>query len=95
MVQFLVNLGASINRKSRITAKTPLMYALHHGHKDMVELFLNKDADTSAMDLNLLTTMHYAVDSNCEEVVEFCLQHGCDVNPVDSRGWTPLLRAGD
>jgi len=44
---------------------------------------------------NLKTALHYAVDGSHNNAVKMLLEGNWgDVNSVDSKGWTPLMRAG-
>ena len=37
-----------------------------------------------------ITALHNAICAGHASVVDFLVQHGCDVNAADSDGWTPL-----
>lgn len=44
---------------------------------------------------NSKTALHYAVDGSHNDAVKMLLEGNWgDVNSVDSKGWTPLMRAG-
>lgn len=44
---------------------------------------------------NSKTALHYAVDGSQNDAVKMLLEaNWSDVNSVDSKGWTPLMRAG-
>ncbi|XP_031349617.1 fibronectin type 3 and ankyrin repeat domains 1 protein [Photinus pyralis] len=93
LVTFLLNIGANVNNPTLITKRTPLMVALFLPNMGICKLLLSKGASVSSVDCNLLTGLHYAVDSNIADYVELCLQHKFNINAVDNKGWTPLLRA--
>ncbi|XP_060533276.1 fibronectin type 3 and ankyrin repeat domains protein 1 isoform X2 [Cylas formicarius] len=93
MVQLLISLGANINKPLEYGKRTPLMIAVFKGHLDIASLLMEKGANISAVDVNGLNLLHYAVDSNELANVTFALNTDLDVNDKDCSGWTPLLRA--
>lgn len=94
MVQFLLNMGANPNTSTLIGGRTPIMIALFHGYIQIASLLVDKGASLTAIDVNNMTPIHYAVDSNNISSIKFCILQECNVNVQDNKGWTPLLRAG-
>ncbi|CAG9759765.1 unnamed protein product [Ceutorhynchus assimilis] len=54
---------------------------------------LRLGAQISSKDINGLTIIHYAVDSNEMKNVQFAVETQLDINQQDHNGWTPLIRA--
>jgi hypothetical protein len=95
LVNLLITLGANVNTASHYTRRTPLMAAVALGHLSVASLLIDKGCSVNATDINGLNVLHYAVDSNNLDSVEFVLKQGLHVDAQDSSGWTPLMRAGD
>ncbi|KAF5269719.1 hypothetical protein FQA39_LY08642 [Lamprigera yunnana] len=93
MVTFLLNIGANINNTTLITDRTPLMVALFRNNLKIAKHLIKKGANQQAVDCNCLTALHYAVDSDLTDNVKFCLNYNFNINAIDNKGWTPLLRA--
>lgn len=70
------------------------MMSLFYGHLKIAQFLVDKGANINLKDVNGLTALHYAVDSNILASVEFILMRISDVNVQDNQGWTPVLRAG-
>lgn len=94
LVNLLITLGASINTPSFYTRKSPLAVAVSLGHLTIANLLIDKGCDINTTDINSLTILHHAVDSNDVENVKFALKIGLCVDAKDRTGWTPLMRAG-
>ncbi|XP_025197495.1 fibronectin type 3 and ankyrin repeat domains protein 1-like isoform X2 [Melanaphis sacchari] len=94
MVLTLLQYGADVNLPNLFTRITPLMTAAYHGHGDIIRILARNDADFTLKDINLKTALHYAVDGSHNDAVKMLLEGNWgDVNSVDSKGWTPLMRA--
>lgn len=79
---------------------TPLGYAAHFGHKEVVKLLLDYGAEINALSHSKLsfipsnTALHAAIAGNRSvEVVELLIHSGADVNALDSHGHNPLQAA--
>lgn len=94
MAHFLLNMGANVNTSTLIGKRTALMISMYKGLIQIATLLIDKGANLNATDINQMTALHYAVDSNLIESVRFAVEAGCDLNKKDNKGWTPLLRAG-
>lgn len=70
------------------------MISVYNGYLEIAALLIEKGANKDSKDINGLSVLHYAVDSNRAEAVKFCLEFIEDVDQEDNNGWTPLLRAG-
>ncbi|XP_044271132.1 fibronectin type 3 and ankyrin repeat domains 1 protein [Tribolium madens] len=93
LVNFLITLGANINTPAFYTKKSPLAIAVSLGHLSVAHLLVDKGCDTNTTDINGLTLLHHAVDSDNIESVKFALKIGLCVDAKDCNGWTPLMRA--
>jgi ankyrin repeat protein len=92
MIELLIAHGADVNAQNE-SGKTALMMAAFGGKLDIVKLLRSNEARYELKDSAGLSAIHYAVDSNNPEVVEYMLYDGADVNAKDNvNGWTPLLR---
>uniref|UniRef100_A0AAQ6IDW6 Myotrophin n=1 Tax=Anabas testudineus TaxID=64144 RepID=A0AAQ6IDW6_ANATE len=70
-----------------------LMWALKNGDLDEIKSKL-----TAAVDVNRTLEggrkpLHYAADAGQEDVVEFLISMGADINAPDKHGLTPLMAA--
>lgn len=94
MVLTMLQYGADVNLPNLFTRITPLMTAAYHGHDDIIRILARNDADFTLKDINSKTALHYAVDGSHNDAVKMLLEGNWgDVNSVDSKGWTPLMRA--
>ncbi len=69
---------------------TPLHYAVHEGHKEVVELLIANGAVVNAKDHEEWTPLHFAAIKGLEEIAELLIANGADVNAKDDDGDTPL-----
>ncbi|KAL1490681.1 hypothetical protein ABEB36_013336 [Hypothenemus hampei] len=65
------------------------MFALKYITKVTIDL----GAEVSSRDINGLNIIHYAVDSNILENVQFSVNTNLAIDEQDNNGWTPLMRA--
>ncbi len=73
---------------------TPLMKAALNGQTAAVNKLLEKDAAVDLVDKGGYSAMMLAASNNFSNIVEILLQHGADVNRVEtSNGWTALIWA--
>ena len=73
----------------------PLHRACEIGHLDMVATFLQTGCDINALDGNGDTALFYAIRYQHEDVADFLIAKGADINIVDDMRVTPLLEAID
>ncbi|KAI1737169.1 ankyrin repeat-containing domain protein [Xylaria scruposa] len=76
-------------------SRTPLANATSNGHEAIVQLLLNKGADTDAKDDDSWTPLIYAAGYGHKAIVQLLLDKGADVDAEDNDGQTPLSRAAE
>ncbi|AAW70876.1 ankyrin repeat domain-containing protein [Wolbachia endosymbiont of Brugia malayi] len=64
-----------------------------HVHKNVVEFFLNQELNISDPDKDGWTSLHYAVQRGCLEVVKFLARKGKSINVENAYGSKPVHRA--
>ncbi len=74
---------------------TPLHYAAHHGHKEIIKILLDKGAAINVTDNIGQTPLHFASssqlnDSKRYECIELLIKNGSNVNKFDESGRLPL-----
>jgi ankyrin repeat protein len=97
VAEFLLAKGADVNAKDN-GGYTPLNYVIWNRNKnevtlqvDMVELLLEKGADTNVRSLSLgYTSLHWAILMWNQELIELLMAAGADVNAKAKAGETPL-----
>ncbi|KAF2882274.1 hypothetical protein ILUMI_23894 [Ignelater luminosus] len=82
--------------------KTPLHYAIHYNHIELLKILLNYGANINTSNENHLqrvlcskdsdggTILHWAADKGCTETIKLLLDYGADVGLEDNDGNTPL-----
>lgn len=84
--------GIGYNPKDR-DGKTPLQYAIQHGHGECVQVFIDQldREEINVQDIYGNTAVHYAVEHNKPDILEQlveCTKVG--INAKDNRNETPL-----
>jgi ankyrin repeat protein len=74
---------------------TLLHDAVGQKHQDVAAYLLDKGADVNAVTKDGLTALHMAAQNGDTVIIRLLLQPERDtkIDPVDSKGWTPLDRA--
>jgi ankyrin repeat protein len=73
--------------------RTALHEAVVQGHKDVVEILLQQNANVDMQDRNGRTALHEAVVQGHKDVAEILLQRNADINLRDSDETTALQLA--
>ncbi|KAF3399386.1 hypothetical protein DPV78_006841 [Talaromyces pinophilus] len=81
-----------ISRKDNY-GRTPLSWAVHRGHRDMVELLVDHGARVNVKDRSRLTALHIAVTGQHKDIVSVLLDRGAHLESKTEHGDTPLIRA--
>ena len=71
----------------------PLRVAAHLGHKDVVQLLLDKGADPNKTNYDGWTPLHGAASRGHTNVVQLLLERGADPIKSDNYGHTPQYKA--
>jgi ankyrin repeat protein len=74
---------------------TPLHGAASRGYADMVQLFLDHEADADAQSNDRWTALHVAAFYGCLDVVEVLLKRGADPHARTDKGQTPFQFASE
>ncbi|KAK3991458.1 ankyrin-3 [Cladorrhinum sp. PSN332] len=72
---------------------TALQNAVFFNRPEVVKLLLDAGADPEKSDTLNRTCLHTAVRRGNMDCTRVLVEHGCNVNPKDRHGWTPLFCA--
>uniref|UniRef100_A0A6C0JX86 Uncharacterized protein n=1 Tax=viral metagenome TaxID=1070528 RepID=A0A6C0JX86_9ZZZZ len=73
--------------------QTPLILAVMNGKLEIVEVLLNKGADSNARDIEGQNALMYAAINGHREIVKSLLKPGANINAIDNLRRTPLMHA--
>jgi len=92
-VEWLIAKKVDVNEKAK-DGSTALMRACKDsGNVDILQLLQSKGADLNAVDERGFTALHYAVEYDLYDSVEFLLGNGAKANIAATDGSTPLFLA--
>ncbi len=97
VAKFLLENGADINFKTK-GGMTPLHWALkdHKGSKGaLIDLYLRHGLEVNITDNFKRTALHMAVKGDMDDVVEFLIAKGADVNAMSGIGTPLYIAAGN
>lgn len=87
--KLLLENGADCNDRYNIEKVTPFLFALRHINLEGIKLFMGHGADTTAVDSDGLTALHYSLLNPHMDVIKFVLDQGINIEGV-SDGDSPL-----
>ena len=91
----LVYSGADVNATNMYN-ETALLHACNKGNTDAIYILLNAGADPNIANYGGNTGLHMAADGECsKEAMQAIIAHGANVNAVDQRNSTALMRTSN
>jgi ankyrin repeat protein len=95
MVRLLLKHGAGINDKgSKIwKSHTALIMAVMNENQELVQIFLEYEADVNETDDDLETALFKAARNGNEKIVILLIKNGANINAKNRSRWTPLMVA--
>jgi len=94
LVELLLKHGAPVDKKDELGC--PLLYAVLHKDLDLVKTLTAAGSDVNSENsFDRATPLLMASSIGAEDIVEFLLQNGADVNAVNNECWNALHCATD
>jgi RNA polymerase sigma factor (sigma-70 family) len=98
--QLLAQNISLVNVRSLVIKSTPLHFAAHRGHLDIVRLLINSGADVNASEDNSSNSkpLHWAATGGHLEVTKLLVESGADLQVIDDwynlspLGWASILK---
>jgi ankyrin repeat protein len=89
--EYLVKAGAAVNAQSRNGLKAaPIQSAAAGGHRKIVKMLLEHNADPNIREQGGYTPLHAAAQNGDEEMIRILLYGGADLTIKSNDGKTPL-----
>ena len=82
--------NTDIDLKCKSCGGTALGHAAMSGHKEIVNLLIQKGADINAKNKKEGTSLHDAAEAGQSEIVELLIDSGADVSTKNNGGATPM-----
>lgn len=92
-VRVLLSHGAHVNLGLAKMKRSPYMMAIGRMNIRIARALLEKRPDVNLQDVNQLSACHFAVDTNHFETIRFCVEHGSNLELIDSCKFNIILRA--
>eukprot|EP00434_Breviolum_minutum_P025449 symbB.v1.2.022488.t1/scaffold1997.1/size93120/1 len=92
-VKKLLQSRADLESRSDGRKLTPLHWAAEEGHRDVVQLLLEKHAEIEATDADGETPLHVAAGRGHRDIVQVLLEKTAEIEAKSSSGQTPLFLA--
>src|SRR5665213_1679948 len=95
LVREAVNKDPSLIKKTEWDNATLLYDAVEQKRQNVATYLLDKGADVNAVTKDGLTPLHMAAQNGDITIITLLLEPGrkTKIDPIDSKGWTPLDRA--
>ena len=93
LAKMLVDEGADVDDKGNLADNTALMEASNHGNLAIVQMLINKGADTNKRDTSGFTALILASAGGKNEVVNLLLEKGARLDDKNKWGMTALMWA--
>ncbi|CAE6968401.1 secG [Symbiodinium natans] len=90
--EVLLKKGAEVNHAERHSKRTALMMAAQGGHLDVVKTLLTSKADTTQVDIEMQTALHWAAVGGRTEVARLLAALG-QKDAKNEQGETPAMVA--
>ena len=91
--ELLQNRADLENRSDDFRKRTPLRFAAGGGHRDVVQLLLEKNAEIETRDEFGRTPLNAAAELGHRDVVQFLLEKKAKIETIDGRGYSLLYVA--
>ena len=89
--RLLIDRGAVVNDRDEAFERTPLHYAVIHGHHHCVRLLISRGACGNALDVCRCTPLHLAAETGSAEIIEILVREGqSNMGARASNGNCPL-----
>eukprot|EP00434_Breviolum_minutum_P040057 symbB.v1.2.035588.t1/scaffold4833.1/size34140/1 len=92
-VKELLQSNANIEATVGFFAYTPLHLAVQNGHRDVVDLLLDENADIEAKNGHQQTPLHHAVETGHRDIVGLLLDKKAQIEAKGAKEQTPLHHA--
>ena len=89
-VRVLIEMGADINPQFNVWLDSPLLLAIRHGHKEIVNILISNGA---IKDSHGEYPIHFAVAYGSKEIVQILINHGASIDENYEDGYTLLHAA--
>lgn len=76
VVKILLDIGVSVNVKSKFGELTAMMRASYYGHKKIVQMLLDAGADINARDADNHTALQYAIGNDHTDIANLLKIYG-------------------
>lgn len=93
IVDIILNSGKCDTDKCNEDGDSALSFAVKKGFSEITILLIVYRATINITNLQMETPLHIAACNGNDEIIEFFLQHSCQINPINYFGRTPLCSA--
>lgn len=90
LCSFLIDRGADVNAETKDGSR-PLQLAVELNNVKLIDLLWLNCVDLNAKMICEFTALHEACYHRLEEVIDFLIKKGADINVADAHGETPFL----